>query len=211
MTKWTLLFFKKVWILELSVTTMDLILNIKIALFFLNCTSFVYFCLKNDTTWKMVIIFCYCCDFCWFYSKYIFCILINNHNCFDCYNYVKIWNISPLFMIMYVFDVVKSKLKSCRYESCLLRMSFLQCQISLKYQPAISTDLNVLDLCFFCLLESSQLCKLATIFEESRDYIFTSFCDYDTNKLFNIWIILQLIFIEFIENKGTYWCKLPHS
>ena len=46
----------------------------------------------------------------------------------------------------------------------------------------MSLDLNVLDLCFFNLLQTLQLCKLATTFEELRDNIFTVFCEYDTAK-----------------------------
>ena len=83
-------------------------------------------------------------------------------------------------------------------------------KISFKCQPAMSPDLNVLDLCFFNLLQTSQLCKLATTFEELRDNVLTAFREYETAKLSDIWITLQLIYNEVIKHKGTNKYRLPH-
>ena len=75
--------------------------------------------------------------------------------------------------------------------------------MSFKCQSSMSPDLNVLDLCFFNLLQTLQLCKLATTFEELRDNVLTSFREYETTKLSDIWITLQLIYNEVIKHKGT--------
>ena len=75
----------------------------------------------------------------------------------------------------------------------------------------MSPDLNVLDLCFFNSLQTSQLYKLVTTFEELRDNFFTVFCEYDTAKLSAICNILQLIYNEVIKQKGANKCRLPHN
>ena len=74
----------------------------------------------------------------------------------------------------------------------------------------MSPDLNVLDLCFFNSLQTLQLCKLATTFEELRDNVLTAFREYETARLSDIWITLQLIYNEVIKHKGTNKYRLPH-
>ena len=83
-------------------------------------------------------------------------------------------------------------------------------KISFKCQPAMSPDLSVLDLCFFNSLQTSQLCKLATTFEELRDNVLAAFREYETAKLSNIWKTLQLIYNEVIKHKGANEYILPH-
>ena len=87
---------------------------------------------------------------------------------------------------------------------------YINVRISFKCQPAMSPNLNVLDLCFFNSLQTSQLCKLATAFEELRDNVLAVFRDYETAELSNIWITLELIYNEVINCKGTNKYRLPH-
>ena len=62
----------------------------------------------------------------------------------------------------------------------------------------MSPDFNVLDLCFFNSLQTLQLCKLATTFEELRYNVFVAFREYETAKLSDIWITMQLIYNKVI-------------
>ena len=55
----------------------------------------------------------------------------------------------------------------------------------------MSPDSNVLDLSFFNLLQTLQLYKLATTFEELGDNVFVAFREYETAKLSDIWITLS--------------------
>ena len=59
-------------------------------------------------------------------------------------------------------------------------------KISFKCQTAISPDSNVLDLCFFNSLQTSQLCRLATTFKDLRDNVLAAFREYEIAKLSDI-------------------------
>ena len=53
--------------------------------------------------------------------------------------------------------------------------------------------------------------KLETIFAELRGNVLTIFREYETAKLSDIWITLQLIYNEVIKHNETNKYRLPHT
>ena len=84
-------------------------------------------------------------------------------------------------------------------------------EIRIDPQPAMSPDLNVLDLSFFNSLQSLHYKKLCHMYEDLCMNVENAFKEYQHENLSNIWLTLQSIYNEVIKSKGGNNYKLPHT
>ena len=83
-------------------------------------------------------------------------------------------------------------------------------QIRIISQPAMSPDLNILDLGFFNSIQSLHYRKLCRTYEELQKNVCDAFANYKVSTLSDLWLTLQAIYNEVIKAKGNNNYKLPH-
>ncbi|KAK9664743.1 hypothetical protein RND81_14G064800 [Saponaria officinalis] len=82
--------------------------------------------------------------------------------------------------------------------------------IQLKQQPAMSPDLNVLDLGFFRSIQSLQSSKPAKTVDELVKNVQEAYENQHANCLNDVWLSLQACMVEIMKRKGHNDYRLPH-
>ena len=82
--------------------------------------------------------------------------------------------------------------------------------IRLLQQPPNSPELNVLDLCFHCSLQSLTDCRAPMNIQELVQGVEEEFENYDPHKLFKSFMTLQAVMVEVMKDQGGNNYKMPH-
>nr|XP_045083444.1 uncharacterized protein LOC123493618 [Aegilops tauschii subsp. strangulata] len=82
--------------------------------------------------------------------------------------------------------------------------------IRLLQQPPNNPELNVLDLCFHCSLQSLTDCRSPMNIQELVQGVEEEFENYDARKLFKSFMTLQAVMVEVMKDQGGNNYKMPH-
>jgi len=99
--------------------------------------------------------------------------------------------------------------RDCEWMECLADMG-LDEKIKLVTQLANSPDLNVNDLGFFNALQSMHCCTTPTNEVELIEMVTQTFNDCPINKINRMWLTLQTVFNNIIDNFGGNKHKMTH-